>query len=207
MDPTYTLESQPPSSAASDQKRTCLRPADICLIWVALAAWLALFMIGALVASAPFRTRFAAFEGGPAGILMNGLVVLAAYTLPNIALLCILASLLGTIGAKANLGSDSQERGCDDYDTTSPRSSAVLRGFMVYLTLISGVIVFAETPAEPTQSQYIKLAGVTSVLAFLVSYRPMLFGRLLEKAGQTLSGERRETAASAVQERRTGVGV
>lgn len=184
--------------------RTCLSAGDVVLLWLLLPAWLALFLIGTLVASAPFRAHFAAFDGGAWGTLTNGLAVLVAYTLPNIALLCIAASLLGSIGAKAYLGADTDD--CTpECDTTSPRASAVLRGFVVYLTLISGVVVFAETPSEPTQSQYVKLAGVTSVIAFLVSYRPTLFGLLLQKSGKLLSGEReREGAAGAAAGKKRG---
>ncbi|HVN31605.1 MAG TPA: hypothetical protein VMT45_06425 [Thermoanaerobaculaceae bacterium] len=175
-----------------------LRARDVALLWIGLLLWFVLFLIGTLVASAPYRVKFASLEGGPKAILTNAAVVVLAYTMPNVALLCILASVLGAVGAEAGLGSDAQDSKISERDVTSPRSSAVLRGFLVYLTMISGVIVFAETPAEPTQAQYVKLAGVMSVVAFLVSYRPALFGRLLERGGKILSGSRDELGGTAL---------
>jgi hypothetical protein len=188
VEQTGSIEPSRKAGYRSPKKLAGLQFGDTVLLWLTLFLWIALFLIGTLINSAPFRARFASFEGGLTGTVKNGLVVVVAYTMPNVALLCMMASLLGAIGARARLGSDTQDAETAEQDITSPRSSAVLRGFLVYLTLISGVIVFAETPAEPTQAQYVKLAGVMSVVAFLVSYRPTLFGRLLERGGRFLSG-------------------
>jgi len=160
---------------------------DLGLLCLLLPLWMALFLVGTLVASAPYRASFATFEGGVAGSLRSGLVVLSAYTLSNVALLCMIASVLGAIGAKARLEPDVPQRREGEPDVTSPRTSAILRGFMVYLTLVSGVIVFAEAPSEPTQSQYVKMAGVLSLVAFIVSYRPALFAGLLDRGSTLLS--------------------
>lgn len=162
---------------------------DVGLLSLLLPTWLALFLAGTLVASSPYRAKFAAFEGGVRGSITNGGIVLITHTLPNVALLCMIASVLGTIGAKARLGPDiPQDAAGESDDATSPLTSAVLRGFLVYLALISGVVVFAETPAEPTQTQYIKLAGVISVVGFIASYRPALFAGLLDRGSVLLSG-------------------
>jgi hypothetical protein len=167
-------------------RATALRVGDVLLLWLGLGLWIATFLLGTLVDSAPYRARLATLEGGLQELLVNGAAVVVSYTLTNVAILCILAGLLGTLGAKARLGSDSDQE--DGADTTSPRNSAALRGFLVYLCLIAGVLILCDDPAAPTQKQYVRLAGIISLAGFVVNYRPALFGRLLQKAGGLLEG-------------------
>lgn len=155
-----------------------------------IALWLAVFLIGTLVDSAPYRARFAAFEGGFGGTIESGVLVLCTYTLTNVAILCLLACLLGASAAQAQLGADAEREA--DQDHTAPRRSALLRGFLVYLCLLAGVLVFGEDPVVATQKQYVRLAGFISLLGFLLSYRPQLFGRLLRRAGALIDGSRGE---------------
>lgn len=169
-------------------QRRALSPVDMALLWLGISVWLVTFMFGTLVDSAPYRTQFAALAGGPGDVVRNGLVVIGAYTLTNVAILCLTASLLGAIGARASLSADAEiEAGQDD---TSPRNSALLRGFLVYLSLIAGVLIFGDDPAAPTQKQYVRLAGFTSLLAFVISYRPSLFGKLLQRVGTVVEGKK-----------------
>jgi hypothetical protein len=167
---------------------TGLSRRDLFLLWMSLPTWIVFFIIGTLVASEPYRNGLATFEGGARGILWNGLMVAVTYSLPNIALLCILASVLGAVGAKARLGSDTGQVEVPEQDISAPSSSAVLRGFLVYLTLISGVLVLGPSPTGLTQIDYVRLAGVMSVISFLVSYHPTIFGQLLERSGRLLAG-------------------
>ncbi|HUU15965.1 MAG TPA: hypothetical protein VMW72_02350 [Sedimentisphaerales bacterium] len=164
---------------------------DIALLWFTLTLWLAIFLFGTLVNSAPYRSRFAALEGGVIEVIKNGLLVVLAYTLTNVAFLCILAGLLGTLGVKAILG--TKEHKDSEKDTTSPKNSAILRGFLVYLTLIAGVLIFGENPAEPTQIQYVKLAGLMSLAGFVMNYQPKIFGRLMERAGRLFTNRANES--------------
>ena len=156
-----------------------LRIADRLMLGITVCAWLGVFMLGTLVNSAPYRERFAGFTGNPLDIVGDGLVFGITYTLTNVGVLCLLASLLGSFGASANLGVDGEAQGAQD--TSAPRISALLRGFLVYLALLSGVLVFGESPASPTQTQYVRLAGVTSLVAFAVNYRPALFATLFTR--------------------------
>jgi hypothetical protein len=172
---------------SDDRLRGSLAGWDVLLLWVVLPLWMVLSLLGTLIDSSPFRAKFIAFEGGAKGIGWNGLMVLMTYTLSNIAVLCMLASVLGAIAARARLGADTVQKEELDLDVTAPRSSAVLRGFLVYLTLTSGVFVFGQSPSSPTQTEYVKLAGVMSVVSFLVSYHPTLFGRILERVGRLIS--------------------
>jgi len=140
------------------------------LIYPVLALWVVVFLVGTLVASAPFRATFGAF-GGPVGeLLVAGLVVLITYTYTNVGILCLLSGLLGTLGRRAQLGATALP--LSERDSVNPRSTAILRGFLVYLAMLAGVLVFGDDPVEPTQNQYIRLAGLISLLSFVVNARP-----------------------------------
>lgn len=153
-------------------------------VWLALGlfTWLGVFLAGTLVDSSPYRTQFAAADTEWGARLTSGLAVGATYTLTNVGVLCLLASVLGSIGARAGLGSDVDVQA--ELDSTAPRISALLRGFLVYLTLIAGMLVLADSPAAPTQEQYVRLAGVMSLVGFAVNYKPTLFGGLLARFGK-----------------------
>ena len=49
--------------------------------------------------------------------------------------------------------------------------------------MLAGVLIFGDNPVEPTQNQYIRLAGLISLLSFVVNARPSIFGRFLNKMG------------------------
>lgn len=152
---------------------------DQLLIVPILLAWVAVFLIGTLVASAPFRATFSTWEGSPGEVLRAGLIVFLTYTYTNIGILCVLAGLLGTLGRRSRLGPGGPPN--SDRDPVNPRSSAVLRGFLIYLALLAGVLVFGDNPVEPTQTQYIRLAGLISLLSFVVNVRPSIFSQFLQK--------------------------
>ncbi len=164
-----------------------LGPTDMLLLWISMILWLAVFLIGTLVNSEPYRNRFAAFEGGIVGTIETGLVVIITYTLTNVAFLCILAGVLGVLGTKAILVSDAQASQETYRDTTSPKNSAIIRGFLVYLTVIAGVLILGNDPAHTTQIQYVRLAGLMSLAGFVVNYRPAIFGELLQRAGSLIA--------------------
>ena len=172
---------EPKPATTSRPQRHGLRPVEMLLAWIALPLWLAVLITGTLVNSQPYRARFSEFRGSPLEVLGDGLVVVVTYTLTNVGLLCMLASALGAIGARAGLGPDGDAH--EHHDSSAPASSAVLRGFFVYMAVLAGVLVFADRPVEPTQTQYVRLAGLVSLFAFTLNYYPALFATLLRKAG------------------------
>jgi len=158
---------------------------DTVLLGFTMLLWLVVFAAGTIVSSAPYRAQLATFEGDAQQIMKNAGMVLLTYTLTNVALLCLLASMLGMLSAKAILGPDLEAK-TSPPDQTSPTSSALLRGFFVYLTLIGGVLVLSERFAEPSQSEYVRLAGLISLISFIVNYRPAVCARLLERAAAVI---------------------
>jgi hypothetical protein len=108
------------------------------------------------------------------------LVVLFCFTPPNLAFLCIFAGVLGAMGRRLVL---STRQNHATLDHTYPLLSALLRSFFVYLTVISGLLVLLENPILGTASpgQYVRFAGLLSLLSFFVSYDPTMFVALLDR--------------------------
>lgn len=109
------------------------------------------------------------------------LVVLFCFLPLNLAWLCVCASTLGGVGNMAQLGSDDSSE--LRRDMSNPILSAILRGFFVYLFLMSGLLLLDHAPfSNAGPSQYIRLAGFLSLFSFVVSYHPNLFGALIMSA-------------------------
>jgi hypothetical protein len=160
--------------------------------------WLSLFTGGILVDTRPSRCLISA-EGvralekeadyrnnpcypfskvtGTMLVLASGKVLL--WFLPvNVALICASAALLGAFGNRANLSDDAAPQ--PSQDNSNPYISAMLRGFFVYLIMISGLLLLDVNPfADPSPGQYIRLAGFLSLFGFVLSYQPRLFRQII----------------------------
>lgn len=141
--------------------------------------WLALFMVGLTIDSAPYRDCIASGEI----TFSNMVAVFFTYTITNTALLCCLA---GEIGAIVRFFQHSQRPADPDLETTPPYRepyalvTGLLRGFLVYLLMLAGVYATTSNPFDlPTPEQYARMAGTVSLLAFLVSYEPQFFQRAI----------------------------
>ena len=169
--------------------------------------WLALFAGGIVVDTEPYRTAISASgaralvdgndtpnppppavpsaapsSGGGQSTTPNFFaawgVVLTCFLPINLAWLCAAGGALGAFGNRANLA-DDQAKGIS-HDNTNPYTSAILRGFFVYLFMMSGLLLLDESPfAHPSPGQYVRLAGFLSLFSFVVSYQPRLFSVLI----------------------------
>lgn len=166
--------------------------------------WLAIFAGGILIDTEPYRmiispggvAALAGEEADPAMVaaavlgersfqeMATAWAVVMIWFLPlNLALLCTVAAVLGAFGSVANLESD--QVGYSGRDRTNPYISALLRGFFVYLIMISGLLLLDHEPfSNPGPEQYIRLAGLLSMVAFMVNYNPQVFNRLLSLASE-----------------------
>jgi hypothetical protein len=90
----------------------------------------------------------------------------------------VAASVLGALGEQANLSRLPLNR--RGQLPSNPYVSATLRGFFVYLFLLSGLLLLDDAPfTTPTQGQYVRLSGFLSLFSFVVSYQPRLFNVLI----------------------------
>jgi hypothetical protein len=131
------------------------------------------------------------------GIAASWFIAIVFFLPLNVALLCATAGLLGTFGSIANLNHDPAKLSL--LDRTNPYISGLLRGFFVYLFVISGLLVLDDTPFSNTSpGQYIRLAGFLSLFSFVVSYQPHIFSMLIDIA-QTRISNNKNTSTGVVQ--------
>jgi len=106
-------------------------------------------------------------------------VTMVCYTPINLALLTLVAGLIGGYASNITLDTMSDEQLADmkkrfprrDFFLQEPPISAAIRGFVVFLCVVAGLYLAMDDPfKDPTSGQYIRLAGSISVMAFLVGY-------------------------------------
>jgi hypothetical protein len=167
-------------------------------------AWIALFAVGILVDTEPYRRvisptavtklateatgaqrQEAAKAAAPAppvssrsGLMKSWAIVIFCFLPVNLVWLCATSSTLGAFGNRANLTNDRAGR--QARDNNNPYIAAVLRGFFAYLFLISGLLLLDDAPfSNPAPAQYVRLAGFLSLLSFVISYQPRFFNTLI----------------------------
>jgi hypothetical protein len=110
-------------------------------------------------------------------------VILACYTFTNIAALCCLSAVIGAIGRSARIGDVEQNEPSTDLRTLC--ISAVIRGFFMFVVILSGTLVLSDQKFDDISiEQYLKLAGLVSLLSFAIGYDPRLFVKFFERVSQ-----------------------
>jgi hypothetical protein len=208
------------SKPVSKDLVTKLRPAECLVAVVVFTFWLVAFVGGITVDTRPFRCAISpdgvkaleASSGDGQGsqaanrtecnqartakdLLLSTVVILLWFTPVNLALVSASAGALGTFGNLANISDDHKSRHARE--NSNPYISAMLRGFFVYLLMISGLLLLDLNPfANPTPGQYIRLAGLLSILSFVVNYQPRLFSTLTVLALRRIEERERAGAPS-----------
>lgn len=126
-----------------------------------------------------------------AGHLFSFAAAVLLFTPLNAAILALLAALIGGCASWLAHKDDT----IPDSATPEERArlerhmrfwnenplSAMLRGFVVYLTVIAGVYVTGSDPfANASPDQYVRFAGTVSLLAFVLGYDPTRLQDLIE---------------------------
>ena len=176
---------------------------------MAMALWLLVFAAGVSVDSTPYRNVLSpprsaatadAAAGQPpapadrAGITLTAKLaafagVMAFFTPLNVALLTILAGLVGGCASRITFaraqsdGVQTEPGGAKEASVifrTEPPSASLLRSFLVYLAFIAGIFITTNDPfGSPTPDQYVRLAGLLSFVSFVVGYDPTRFQEFL----------------------------
>lgn len=158
---------------------------------IIITLWIVLFVAGIIVDSSPYRAKLTsqAPDAKSQGRIVDWIIVLLVYTPTNVALLSLLTGLLGALGRRATLHVVTREEDEEfPVDPINPYLSGLIRGFIVYLLVISGMIIILDTPpiSPQTPNQYVRLASVISVVSFIVSYNPKYFGKFLHRAAESI---------------------
>lgn len=156
--------------------------------WIAMglacvALWLTIFVAGLTINSKPYRDALG--NGFDLALVVQ---VALFYTPTNTAILTCLAGLMG--GVSSFLTFHGQAPGETPsapelqrmlVRTENPFAS-LLRSFVVYLLFIAGIAITTDAPfANPTPDQYLRIAGLLSLVGFVVGYDPSAFNSLLKR--------------------------
>jgi hypothetical protein len=148
---------------------------------VAVILWFILFGAGLLIDTGPYRQNI------KAGVfdVRDVAATMFFYTPLNVAVLTLLAGFAG--GCLSNVTYSHWGTGAIEdvgegriktrmlFLTESPFAST-MRSFVVYLGVITGLYITTNGPFEnPTSEQYVRFAGMISLLSFLVGYDPTRF--------------------------------
>lgn len=164
-----------------------------------MMVWLSLFAAGLLLDSKPYRKAIeGALKANQPVSAEHVLLAALLFTPTNVALLSVLAGFLGGCASVLNdrnlLQHEMQQAQAGGDAARASRLErrirfmgespivSMMRGFVVYLAIISGIFLVISNPFEnPTMDQFIRLAGLFSVVAFMMGYDPTRFEELLEK--------------------------
>jgi len=185
--------------AGVDQRPIQLAVRELGLGILALIIWFALFTGGILVPTQPYRDAIIN-PTGLASVFASWLMVCSFWTITNIGILAIVASLLGAVGRRTRFTtrtdpmqfaiSASHPNGIATYYL-----SAAMRGFGVYSLVLGGLLVLAtESLVSPTQDSYMRLAPTVSIISFYAGYDPGIFAGLLDRVKSFLQAGNPEGA-------------
>ena len=152
-----------------------------------ISLWLFLFGGGIFVPTGDFRKLLLGSSGDLNLVqrLQYGAVVICFYTVTNIFFLSLLSSCIGCMTCRWRV--TGQLEGLMSFYAGLHAKriylAALLRGFFLYLMVISGFLVLSteEAIVQTGFAQYIRVAGLTSILGFMVGYDPQIAYRLMGK--------------------------
>jgi hypothetical protein len=170
-----------PSSSASHPARQLTRNEAVVSI-LALSAWVILTAAGVAVSTKPYIDLISNANGKTTmlELVRAWFLVVTCYTFTNIALLCCLSAVIGAIGRSARI--DDVERNDPATDLRTLCISGMIRGFFMFIAVLSGTLILSDQKYDDiTIEQYLKLAGLVSLLSFAIGYDPHLFVTFFER--------------------------
>ena len=145
--------------------------------------WMALLVLGLTIDSKPYRA--ALLTGFDLTLLIQ---VALFYTPINVALLTCLAGLIGGISSNLTFhpAAPPAEAAAAEVHRALVRTenpfASLLRSFVVCLLFIAGIAITTDAPfSNPTADQYMRIAGLLSLIGFVVGYDPSTFNALLRR--------------------------
>jgi hypothetical protein len=159
---------------------------------IALIAWASFFAAGVLVATSSYRNVLWSSTPIEFTARLRALIVtFCCYTVTNLFFLSCLSAHLGCMASRwqiPQMGSKATEI-LSRVPFSRIYISAWLRGFLLYLLIISGVLIVSSEGSmqDTTPIQYVKIAGFVSILAFVVGFDAQIAYNILEKMGRLIS--------------------
>lgn len=157
--------------------RRALTRSEVIVGVLAIVFWIVIAAIGVAV---PTKTFFDDLVNQGRNIsflrLIQALfVIMSCYTFTNIAALCCLSAIIGAVGRSARIDEVMRNNPATDLQTLC--TSAIIRGFFLYLVVVSGTLFVSDQESFDNISvqQYLKLSGLVSLLSFAIGYEPRIF--------------------------------
>ena len=155
---------------------------------VSVLLWMLVFLPGLTISSAPYRQQLVEGNLSWESVMMT----LITYTVTNVAVLCCLAGIIGAATQAIFVGTHPKEQKEEEDKLSGVLLAGVLRSFLIYLLFISGVYMATNAPfAAPTQEQYVRVAGLISLFAFVSGYDPRFFSRIVDSFASSASHSKR----------------
>jgi hypothetical protein len=160
--------------------------AIVCIL--AIVAWVILTAAGVAVSTKPYIDLISNADGKATflHLAQAWFLVITCYTFTNIAILCCLSAVIGAIGRSARV--DDVDRNDPATDLRTLCISGMIRGFFMFIVILSGTLILSDQKYDDiTIEQYLKLAGLVSLLSFAIGYDPHLFVTFFERVSQWTS--------------------
>ena len=169
-------------------RKNILHGREVLIGVLGILTWGILFLAGINVNSAPYHDALAAAKSFTPDLLITWFIAFTCYTVTNALLLACLASVIGELGA--HVRPKEPPTTVDVKESRHPYVGALTRGFFIYLVSISGVIITMDSPlTSPTPQQYVRLAGLISLLSFVMAYNPLLFSKIFNHVAQNFQAQ------------------
>lgn len=166
------------------------------LVWgaCAMVVWVLSFTTGLLLPARDAMSQFWGEDSLSFGHALGyGLIVIVSYAMTNVLFLACSASILGCVAQRWQV-SDALRRIPENASlapSTRAYFAACVRGFFLYLLFLGGFILVStkETLAAVEYDQYIRVAGLVSIFAFVLGYDPNLLARFIQRVIDVLPNE------------------
>jgi hypothetical protein len=141
-----------------------------------IVTWLGFFAVGVIFASVTYCNNMnnASLQENVCVMIGNWVMFLCSYTVTNIGILCCLTACMGEVGRRTGVDGKSRIRREDPGDYVA----AIMRGFLVYLAILAGLVIGNSSFSPHTRDEYVRLASLVSLMGFLAGFNPLLFRRL-----------------------------
>ncbi len=160
----------------------------------ALVGWQIVFSAGVLIGSQPYRDALATGQGNMA---VNFFAAMLLYTPTNAAILSGLAGMVGGCASLLVCHRNGLDKVLESQQADNERETAklkrrvaymnespflsLLRGFVVYLTFLAGILIATEEPfSKVSGPTFMRYAGFISLVAFGMGYDPTRFEQMME---------------------------
>lgn len=164
---------------APTKSASCGTVIDFLLMVGGITLWATFFGLGFWNSASAIFAAFPNPDKSASGELLRiagSMIAVCVSTVTNTGFLACIAASLGCAYRRMSASTVEAFSGRNDY------GRSILAGFFVYLIVLSGLLLLStKALTQADQEQYVQLAGLLSVVSFVVGYHPQAAGGLFQK--------------------------